>query len=88
MKSDRLDLNSVQEITSALRTAAGQIEHTLVLLEDKASTEDLATYKRMVGKVIIAIYSGLADPVMEGFPGFKDAFYGEDQQIGSPPSRG
>jgi hypothetical protein len=79
MKSDRLDLEAVKEVVNSLRIAAGEVEHTVDLLESKVSMEDLTAYKRMVGKVIIALYSGLADPVLEAFPDFKKEFYREDK---------
>jgi len=80
MKSNLLNVETVQEATSCLKTAAGEIEHTIDLLEGKVSAEDLASYKRMVGKIIIALYSGLADPLFEAFPREKSAFYGEDTE--------
>ena len=82
MKSDLLDVQLVTEATACLKAAAGEIEHTVDLLEGKLSPEDLASYKRMVGKIIIALYSGLADPLFEAFPKEKAAFYGEDQPDG------
>ena len=86
MKSDLLDQETVEEAIKCLRVAAGEVEHTLDILETKVSAEDLATYKRMVGKVIIAIYSGLADPIMEGFPEMRKALYEEhgDDSQGAP----
>jgi hypothetical protein len=79
MKSDRLKLETAQAVTSCLRTAAGEVEHTIDLLESHVSSEDLVAYKRMVGKVIVAIYSGLADPVLEGFPEYQKDFYRENE---------
>src|SRR5262245_31286271 len=77
MRSDKLDLDTARGGVNWLRTAAGEVGHTIDLRDSKVSAEDLATYKRMVGKVIIAIYSGLADPTLEAFPDFKREFYGE-----------
>ena len=85
MKSDRLKLETAQEIAQCLRTAAGEVEHTIDLIESEVTPEDLATYKRMVGKVIMAIYSGLADPVLEGFPEFQKEFYRENEEPTESP---
>jgi hypothetical protein len=77
MKSELLVLETAEEVINCLKIAAGEIEHTIEVLQSKISPSDLADYKRMTGKIIIAIYSGLADPVLEGFPELRLKTYGE-----------
>lgn len=75
MRSTNLDEQTIHAVILALRTAAGEVEHTVDLLEGKLSADVLSAHKRVVGKVINAIYSGLADPLLEGFPEIKKALY-------------
>jgi hypothetical protein len=77
MKSDVLDGETVDDLIQCLRTAAGEINHSVFLLEQKLTQADLDEYKRLAGKVIIAIYSGLADPILEHFPDKKTLLYGD-----------
>lgn len=79
MRSDSLKAETATEVIDCLRKAAGEVEHTIDLLDGKVSVEDLAAHKRMVGKIVIAIYSGLADPVLEGFPTLKEQLYRESR---------
>lgn len=76
MKSDLLDRNTANEMVACLGAAAGEIEHSLELLEGKVSTDDFAAYKRMVGKIIVAIHSGLTDSILEAFPDLRASWYG------------
>ncbi len=77
MRSESLRAETANEVIECLRKAAGEVEHTIDLLDGHVSAEDLGAYKRMVGKIVIAIYSGLADPVLEAFPTMKEQLYRE-----------
>jgi hypothetical protein len=80
MKSEKLGLDDVKEVVDSLRQGVGFIEGSIDLLEGKVSDSDLNDYKRMVGKIIIAVYSGLADKVMEKYPDFANTFYEEGEK--------
>jgi hypothetical protein len=52
------------EIYTCMSTAAGELEHTLSLVEGKLTEEDFKVYKRLVAKIIIAVYCGLGDSIL------------------------
>lgn len=78
MKSTKLDHDSAATVVQCLKVAAGEIEHSLEVLDGKLSEEDYETYRKTVGKVIVAIYTGLADPILEGFPALREQLYREE----------
>jgi hypothetical protein len=82
MKSVLLDLTTVEETVKCLATAAGEIEYSIELLEEKLSADDFINYKKMAGKVIFAIHSGLIDPVLEEFPDMRKSLYGDSESKG------
>lgn len=75
--SDAENINPIEEALACLKTACGELEHTLEVLNSKLPEEEYSAYKKGVGRVIIAIYSGLADPLLDKYPSMKEEYYKE-----------